>query len=199
MLTSPSAPKMLKIIKKSNDWIFIVVSSIYLTHVFLFHVNITRSEPVALLSHCDSVWYRSRNVWQDGAEKNLVIILAEGKRFLFVQSQLDESWDLTSHTHAGTQNIFKEVLCLSQLQNRLPGTHYIIPSGRSRPADICWSTETESSHCRHLCCFFFFFFFDHWMNDIRAAYCAAVCTVELILLHSADQSGHAPHYIARLY
>lgn len=157
MLTSPCAPKLLKIIK-SKDWIFVVVSSICLTHVFLFHVNITRSEPVTLLSHCDSVWYRSPNVWQNEVEKNLVIILAGAKRFLFIESQLDESGDLTSHMHAGTQNIFKKVLCLSQLQNRLPRTHYIISSGRSWPADIysCWQrVHTAGIYAR----FFLFLFF----------------------------------------
>lgn len=192
MLTSPSAPKLLKLIKKSKDWIFIILSSICLTHVFLFHLNIARSEP---MSHCDSLWYGSPNVWLDEAEKNVVIILAGEKRFVFVASQLDESGDLTSHTHAGTQNIFKEVLCLSQLHNRHPWTHYIIPNGRNWSADIysCW----QRAHTAGI--YAVFFFFDYRMNDIRVANCAAVCTVEWILLLSSDQSGYALHYIDRLY
>lgn len=48
-------------------------------------------------------------------KKNAVIILAGGKRFLSIESQLDEAEDLTSHTHTHTLQAFirKFSVCLS--------------------------------------------------------------------------------------
>lgn len=97
--------RLLRITEKTRDWIFIVISSICLTHIFYFmsilHIWQQSGSSDTLWR---SVWYGPSNVWQDGMEKYLVIILAGGKRVLFVDSQLDESGDLTSHAHTRTHS-----------------------------------------------------------------------------------------------
>ena len=132
----------------------------------------------------------SPNMWQDGAEKNLVIILARGKRFLFVESQLDESGGLTSHAHAGTHNIFKEVFCLSQLQNRHPGKHYIIPSW---PADI-YSCRQRAHNAG---IFFFFWPLNEW-HQSGLVCCCVHCKMDFITFNWSEGSRSALHIKALL-
>lgn len=166
-----------------------IVSSIRLTHIILFNVNITQSEQVALRSHSDSVWCGPSNVWLDGWKRNCSAVLVEGKGSWSCREPVGQSWGhYLTHTctltDTRTHSKHLQGSSLSSLQNRLPGKDYIIANGRSWPADIysCWQSA-------HTACIYGFFFLllREWHHSCPLC-CCVNCRMDFITFSWSERS-----------